>query len=228
MKTKTLNHFKFKNVEFSKSCFRGAVTFLVLMFALAANSLAQPQYYNTNTGTGINTYPFGQSGGQRVHWLIRPGTLNLPSQCPPGNITKIYFYMGNTMTGTFTNLTVKLGQTALTSLPGAWYTGAALATVYYRPSVTLSCTNSAWMSITLDTPFPFDTSQSLIIDVEQCATTGTLYVRQSSGTPATRNYGQPGTGCPINYIGQDGQIINFGVDIVTAGGCGYVWASQTS
>ena len=175
---------------------------------------AVPQHYNFNTGTGVNTYPWGQPG-QRVHWLIRPGTLNLPTPVQQGaTITAIYFWMGNTSTATFTDMTIRLGDENITTLPASWYAPAALDTVYYKPSVTLSSTNMAWMVIPLATPFVFDVSQSLIIDVNQCLRTPApgLYVRQSSGTPATRNYGTPGT-CPINYAGQDGQIMNFGIAV---------------
>jgi hypothetical protein len=173
-----------------------------------------PPYYNYNTGTGINTFPFGQSGGQRVNWLIRTGTLNQPSLAHPGLINAIYFWMGSTATTTFNKLTISLGQAVITTLPASWYT-ANMKYVYYRSTVTLSSTNSGWMLIPLDTLFAFDTSKALIIDVQQCsASSSSMYVRQSSGTPATRNYGTPGTGCPINYAGQDGQIINFGVNIV--------------
>ena len=173
-----------------------------------------PQHYNFNTGTGVNTYPWGQPG-QRVHWLIRPGTLNLPTPVQQGaTITAIYFWMGNTATATFTDMTIRLGDENITTLPASWYAPADLDTVYYKPSVTLSSTNNAWLVIPLATPFVFDVSQSLIIDVNQCLRTPApgLYVRQSSGTPATRNYGTPGT-CPINYAGQDGQIMNFGIAV---------------
>ena len=173
-----------------------------------------PPYYNTTAGTGTNTYPFGQSGGQRVHWLIRPGTLNQPSSAPPGNINALYFWMGSAATTTFTNITVQLCQQSETSLPTRWYT-SELDTVYFRASVTLSSVNNGWMLIPLDNPFPYDTSKGLVVDIQQCAaTSSSMWVRQSSGTPFTRNYGTPGTGCPINYVGQDGQIINFGVNIV--------------
>jgi hypothetical protein len=173
-----------------------------------------PPYYNTTAGTGTNTYPFGQTGGQRVHWLMRTGTINQPSPAPPGMINAIYFWMGSAATTTFTQLTVKMGQMTLTTLPARWYT-SELDTVYYRSSVTFSSSNNVWMMIPLDTPYPFDTSKALIIDIQQCAaTSGSMWVRQSSGTPATRNYGTPGAGCPVVYIGQDGQIINFGVNIL--------------
>lgn len=41
------------------------------------------------------------------------------------------------------------------------------------------------------------------------------YIYQSSGTPATRNYGSI-VPCPVNYTGQDGQIDNFGVHVSPA------------
>jgi hypothetical protein len=203
MKKFTLSHFILGNV----------FTILILMFVFGPNLPGQtPQYYNTTTGTGVNTYPWGQPLGQRVHWLIRPGTLNLPTPCPQGNITKLYFYMGNAGSATFTNLTIRLGALPITTLPAAWYT-TELDTVYFRASVSLSCSNNTWMVITLDRPFSYDTSKALVIDVQQCGYSGTgLYVRQSSGTPATRNYGTPAP-CPVNYAGQDGQIMNFGVDV---------------
>jgi hypothetical protein len=107
-----------------------------------------------------------------------------------------------------------MGQAALTTLPDLWYT-TNMDTVYYRSSVSLTSVSNGWMMIPLDNLFTFDTSKALIIDVQQCqATSGSMYVHQTPGTPVTRNYGTPGTGCPINYVGQDGQIINFGVNIL--------------
>ncbi|MGA2669585.1 MAG: T9SS type A sorting domain-containing protein [Ignavibacteria bacterium] len=188
------------------------LTFLLIVSIV--NVFAQtPQYYNTNAGASINTYPWGQAGGQRVHWLILPHTMLTPTPAPPGNITTLYFYMGSTATATFTNLCIKLGQAAITNLPSGWYAGT-MDTVYFRATATLSSTNSGWMSITLGHPFAYDTAKALIIDVQQClAAPGTIYVRQSTGSGMLRNYGTPGTGCPINYVGQDGQLMNFGVDI---------------
>jgi hypothetical protein len=174
---------------------------------------ATPPYWNSTAGTGLNTYPFGQVPGQRVNWLIRYGTLTQPTPAPSGTINAVYFWMGSTTTTTFTDLTVKLGQASLTTLPSSWYSGS-MDTVYFRASVTLSSTTNGWMLIPLDKLEPYDSSKALIIDVQQCgATSGSMYVWQSSGSPATRNYGSPQQ-CPVNYVGQDGQIINFGVNIL--------------
>jgi hypothetical protein len=124
--------------------------------------------------------------------------------------------MGNTAgPTTLNNVTIKLGQAAITALPPGVY-GGTLTTVYFRASVALSCVNSTWMAITLDNPFLYDSTQALIIDAQQCGYSGTgLYVRQSSGAIGMRNYFTPAA-CPQVYAGQDGQIINCGVDISPA------------
>jgi hypothetical protein len=189
------------------------LTFMILLLLLAVSTFAQtPQYYNSNTGSSANTYPFGQPVGQRVHWLIRIGTMILPTPCPGGNIDTIYFRMNNTGTAIFTNMTIKMKSLGITTLPTAWYT-TQLDTAYFRASVTLSCTPGGWMAIPLDHPILYDTSKGLVIDVQQCGYSGTgLYVYQSSGTTGSRDYGTP-SACPVNYAGQDGQIINFGVHV---------------
>lgn len=203
---KTLQNFLHLN-------FKNVVALLILIFAFAANSLAQPQYYNTNTGTGINTFPFGQPAGMRVQWLIRAGEFNQPTGAPSGSITTIYFFMGSTMTTTFTNLTIRLGQATITTLPsGVFYTGQ-LDTVYHRTSVVLSSINNGWMMLTLGRPFPYDPAQSLIIDVLQCGASNTgMHVRQSTTTPNTRSWSTI-AGCTAPYSGSDGQWINCGVDV---------------
>lgn len=190
------------------------IVFTSLLFLFNCSSQSQmPQYYNSNTGTGINTYPWGQAAGQRVQWLIRSGTLINPAPCPGGTITNLYFYMGNSGSATFTNMTIKMGNLAISTLPASYDT-TGLTLVYQKATVQLSSSNNTWMVITLNTPFAYDTSKALVIDVRQCGYTGTgLYVRQGSGVPATRNFGTP-MPCPVSYIGQDGQIINFGVDIL--------------
>jgi len=187
------------------------------MFAFTAGTLAQPQHYNyQNVGGSTNSFPFSVTTGKQVQWLIGPGTLNMPGPVLPGNqITKLYFFMVGAASPTFTNITIRLGQSSITALPtGAWYTGQ-LDTVYYRASVNLTSTATSWMMITMDRPFNYDPTMSLIIEVSQCAasTTG-MTVRQNAIGTLTRSYSVGG--CPHAYQGQDGSIINFGVDVVPA------------
>jgi len=189
---------------------------LLLLTVFSFSVIAQtPQYFNTNTGTSLNAFPFNIAAGKKIQWLIAPGELNQPSPIPMSNITKLYFYMGGNGTNTFTSLTIKLGMTTLTSLPtGVSYTGQ-MDTVYYRSSVALTSTSSSWMSITLDKPFFYDNTKSLIIDVSQCGcSVSGMNVRQSLLTSTIRrnNINHNGS-CAFSYASQDGSIINFGVDV---------------
>ncbi len=171
-----------------------------------------PPFFNYNTVVGTNTFPFGQAGGKECQWLIRSTELNQPSLVTNGNIAAVYFFMGSTASATFTDLTIKIGQTALTSLPaGVIYTGP-MDTAYFRSSVTLSCTTGQWMSILLDRPHVYDSTQSLVIDVSQCgASVGAMYVCQTTLTGTRRNYINHSGSCVFAYAGQDGTCINFGV-----------------
>ena len=188
----------------------------IFLLAFNVNMLGQtPQYYNYATVTNTNYFPFAVATGKEIQWLVLAHEFNQPSQPPIGNITKLYIYMGGTSTNTFTNLTIKLGLTTLTSLPtGLIYTGP-LDTVYFRSSVTLSSTTGSWMMITLDRPFLYDTSKSLVVDIGQCAATSTLmYVTQTTRTNTRRTAITPSgfcTGWAVTY--NDALLGNLGIDI---------------
>lgn len=210
-----------------------SVLFFGFLFILLTISIFSqtPQYYNfQNVGTSNNNFPFNVSNGKEVQWLIPANSLNQPNPLPSGNqITKLYFYTTSATAPTYTQFMIRLGQSSITQLPtGAWYTGQ-LDTHYYRASISMSSTANGWMSVTLDRPFVYDPNLSMIVEVTQCATTGTgPAVRQNTVGTQTRSYSGT-TGCPNTYSGQDGNIINFGVDVVPAVvNCSYAWTPQTS
>ena len=218
---KTFNNFGFKN----------AVIFLVLMFALVSSSISQqPQYYNyQGVGSSSNIFPFSVTAGKEVQWLFLAGDFNQPSGAPSGNITTIYIYMTGAASNTLTSLTVKMGLSAITSLPtGAIYTGQ-LDTVYYRASVTLNSVLNGWMSITLDRPFAYNNTQSLILDISQCAATSTVMtLRQNTLTGVRRTYINAAS-CVFTYGGQDANALNFGLDIAPPTTvCTHTYAHQLS
>ncbi len=211
--------------------FKNAATFLLLMFIFSAVALAQtPMYYNYAINEGTNYYPFGVVGGERVDFLYPTGNLNTPTPAPSGNITKVYFYMGYSAgNATLSNLTIKMGQASITTLPtGTYYTGQ-MDTVYYRASVNLISAIGAWMMITLDRPYLYDSSKALIVGISQCGATNTsVVVCQHTYTGNRRSYSYSSP-CPSVYYGQDANCANFGVDIVPAAPtCTYAWAAQTS
>jgi photosystem II stability/assembly factor-like uncharacterized protein len=209
--------------------FGKAAAFLVLLFVLTASSFAQtPQYYNFQVNEGTNYFPFGVTGGKECQWLYPAGNLNTPSGVRSGMITKVYFYMGYTNgNAVLTDLLIKLGQASITDLPtGVIYTGK-LDTVYFRASVTVISTIGAWMSFTLDKPYAFDSTKSLIVDVSQCGATNTsVVVCQHSYTGFKRCYINGTTACVFTYAGQDAAAANFGVDVTPVLPNG--WVEQTS
>ena len=200
-----LLHLKLKNF----------LTFLILLLALSLTSIAQtPQYYNYQVNEGTNYFPFGVVAGKEVQWLYQAGNLNQPSPAPSGNITKVYFYMGfSSGTATLTQLTIKMGQGTITDLPSGQIYSGQLDTVFYRASTNVTSVIGQWMSFTLDRPYNYDNTKSLILDVHQCSATNTnLVVCQHAYTGLKRCYINENS-CVPAYVGQDANAANFGVDI---------------
>ena len=192
--------------------------FFFVCFLFAANSQSQtPQYYNANSGGIGNTIPFNQASGYKSQWLIGPGEYSQPTSAPAGIITKLYINMSSTGgPATYTQLTIKMGQTALTVFPtGSAYTGQ-LDTVYYNASATLSSTANTWLVFTLTKPFNYNPSQSLVIEISHCGFTGSgMSVWQIAGTTGIfRRNNIPGTtSCVFTYSSQDSRILQNGIDI---------------
>ncbi|MFC2092940.1 Omp28-related outer membrane protein [Bacteroidota bacterium] len=191
----------------------------LIFLAFATCLFAQPQYYNYNEEGTANSFPFNQGPGKRIQTLIKPGDFNQPNSAPSGNIT--HFYCRITTYGlgpaTYSGFNIKFGQTTALVLPSSFIT--LTDTVYYRSSVTLTAAPSTWLAFTLDTPYPYDSTKSLIIEIEQCGATGTI-----SGYSLAHHTGMPITGngrsysltapCTAPYSGlTTGRVVNCGVDI---------------
>ena len=201
-----------------------SISFVTFFLLLVCNLFAQtPQYYNQTTGTSNNSFPFNVAGGKEVQWLFLPNEFTQPTPVPSGNaITKIYFYASLTNGGpsTFSNLLVKMGKTALTSLPsGVIYTGS-MDTVFFRSSFTLSSSVNTWFSITLDNPWPYDTAQSVVLDVSQCGFTGNggIIILQMNFSGNRRCYINGTTSCIFTFGGQDASDVDFGIDVTPTSG----------
>jgi hypothetical protein len=179
------------------------------------STLSLPDYYNYNTDSDINnSFPWNISSGKKVQLLYLPGDFNQPSPAPAGNITSISFRIADTYPlgpATYTDLTIKMGQSAITSFTaGSFYPGP-LTTVYYRASVSLTGIAGDWMTITLDTPFAYDPAQSLIIDIAQCGETGasgfSMCFTNLSGNRRIWSHG----GCPFAYEGFNSSAYHLGI-----------------
>jgi len=192
----------------------------ILLFIAGLNSplTAQPQYYNYNTTGTSNSFPWNIAGGKEVQLLYLPGDFIQPTPAPAGNITSIAF-MINQVLGpwTYTDLTIKMGQSSITSFAsGSFY--APLTTVYYRASVSLSGASGQWMTITLDTPFAYDPTQSLIVDVGQCGAPGaTGFSAAYTAIAGANRRLWSVAGCPFVYSNFNTAVYHFGITLVTSG-----------
>jgi len=138
---------------------------LLLIFSLC---LITPglfaQQYNTllNSGSAANFVPFQSTTTKRLLTLYRPGDfLTTP---PTGAISRIYVASASgSGSGTWSNFVVRMGQTTDTVLTSTTF--PTLATHRSGNLVVNSVSANAYIPIDLDTPFPFDSTQSLLVEI---------------------------------------------------------------
>src|ERR1041385_3428540 len=216
---KTNNYRKNQSNIFHKLFIGIALSCILFM----TGSIQAQTYITATTGTG-NSIPLGGfagTAGYGIQYLISPGltTGGFTSMPIPGNITTFYIRMGTTSAGaTYTNFTIKLGQTPATTLTtGVWVT-AGMSTVYTNPSQVINWVTGTWLPITLTTPFLYDPSQSLIVEI-----THTGYPTGTSIFPLLNN---AVTGSirrvwasnpPPTPVGSAADVLACGIDVVPAG-----------
>jgi photosystem II stability/assembly factor-like uncharacterized protein len=194
-------------------------TILFFLFFLSASLLAQtPQFYNYNTAGGDNSFPLNQGPGKMVQWLVLAGEFNMPTPATSGNITSVFFRISSTypLNSTYTSFRLLLGQTTITSLTSGTFYSGTMDTVYYRASVSFSPALGSWMEITLDHSFSYNPAQSLVIQMEQCASTqGTGYSLTHTTVAGNRRVWSVG-GCPFTpYASAGTNVINCGITVST-------------
>lgn len=186
----------------------------VLLFCLTCFSsllaLAQtPTYYVGPATGGPNSWPFnpGTGGSSHVQLLYKP--TNFPT-APSGLITDIYFRPSNSVTNTYTSLVIQIGYTTLTGLTsGTWNTGL---TTVYTGSPTITSVGGNWVKITLTTPFQYDNTRNMIVDVNHASTASgmTLYY----GTSSSGNTRMYGAYTSTSSGGADASLYDFGFDLL--------------
>jgi hypothetical protein len=195
-------------------------TLLILSAGLNSSLTAQPQYYNYNTAGSANSFPFNIDAGKNVQLLYLAGDFNQPTPAPAGNITSVSFFINPGYPlgpWTYTDFTIKMGQSTITSFTAGSFYAGPLTTVYSRASVSLTGTAGQWMTITLDTPFPYDPTQSLIVDVGQCAVAGAGGFSASfTVLTGNRRIWSVG-GCPFVYSSVNSSIYHLGLTLDPAG-----------
>ena len=198
---------------------------LFFVFLIAQTAMGQvPMHYNSNTTGGGNTFPFNNSATSRkLQWFIPPNSLVNPTPVGPGNnITAVYIHANTSATRLYPNLVVKLKQGSGTGLTG--FLGGpvepGMATVYAGSNINIVATAGGWMQFVLQTPFLYDPTFPLIVEIEHDATTGT-------GPNVNQPFVIPGPGAGrqwANYqaatlTGTATSLVNFGIDVLPATPC---------
>ncbi len=197
-----------------KKLYLSSLLVLLNILLFAGNALAQGiPTYSTTIGASGNAFPLQTTSSNRVQNIYQPtlftGTII-------GNITKIYI-QANTATagGTFTDLTISIGNTSLSAFTvGPFVTG--LTPVYYAASTTYPALAAGdWFSVTLQTPFLYTGASNIIIDVSQSAYTGSGIQVRYNGSGGARLWG------PYNgaATGTGAGPFNVGFDMLPSAPC---------
>jgi hypothetical protein len=203
-----------------------SILFTMLFLGTYVSNAQPPQFAYTGPGaTASNAIPLGTGTSwdeYRSQWIYLPGDLGTGMY--PGLITKIYFRIGSattTASHVFNNFEVNMGQSSVTNLNTSYQTG--LTNVY--PAGTFTVTGplalDQWIPITLATPFFYDPSNTLIVEIKHGIKTSGGFSLRSGGAslnPAyasshTQRYGKIATsplGTSRTYTYQ------FGIDIIPA------------
>ena len=135
-----------------------------------------PKFFNTNTGSLYPANVFNVSNF-RNQFVFQPTEF---SGAYSGYITKLYFRSLAAASITLTNFSLKMKMTNMSDFPsGAWIT-SGMQTVLSSGSFSISLTSAGWFSINLQTPFYYNASQGLLIDISQTARTGSINIVASS------------------------------------------------
>lgn len=168
--------------------------FLLLTLFIGLVSEAQPAFFNhaATSGGTTNIFPFNvnSASGKRVQWVIAAGGFNQPSPAPSGNnITSLWVWANNAGNATYVNLTVRMATVSPSTFLslGAFYTGP-MTTVRSQSTTLAPSAANTWVNIPLTTPFLYDPTMNLIIEVSQCGFSGTGFNLRQLGFGAAPQY----------------------------------------
>ncbi|PZF72665.1 Ig-like domain-containing protein [Taibaiella soli] len=182
-------------------------TILSLLSLLLCVVMANAQQYTVTGGASTNTVPFS-STTNRVQWLYLP--TDFSTTPAPGFINKIYFKTATAITSTtLSNFTIKLGVNNLTATALNTWMGP-MTTVYSASSYTItSIAVNGWIGVTLQTPFFYDGTSSLIFEASN-----TAYTTGFSNTQNITNGNRRvwGTAAGVTPVNAGSGLVDFGFD----------------
>ena len=159
--------------------------FITTSFFFSIQLQAQTPTYFKGSGTSQNNIPLN-STGMHCQQIYTPADFNsLPIS---GLITKIYFRnTAAAATGTFANFSVAFQQNSLTAFPNSTFL-TGFTTALTSPSYTLTgnATAGGWFEIPLATPFVYDNSQTLVVEIKYTSKTGGISVLNTTSVGSKR------------------------------------------
>lgn len=188
----------------------------VFLLLFTGSAMAQPAFFNSNSSSVTNTFPLSSTTSNKVQWLYGPGVFKTNGSTgtvsPAGVIEKVFFRLGTTVSSsaTYSNFTISLGQkrgTSTTWTSANFDTG--ITTVFYASSFTMTgATASSWYAITLNKPFPYDPSLSLVFELKVSTGTGNQVMQNTSGG-TQRIYGGYSSSSGTSATG----LVDFGINV---------------
>jgi hypothetical protein len=141
---------------------------LLLMISVFTNKKCFSQTIYKGLNTSNSTFLLGAINARKSQCLYKPSDFNtIPNN---GEITKIYYRYGstgNTAPHDLSPFTIKLGQTNDTFFSGDSLFFTGLSTVRFDSVYTIPAgTQGDWFGIDLQTPFAYDSSKTLIVEIK--------------------------------------------------------------
>lgn len=193
---------------------------LIVLFLLSSCTIlfAQPDFTSPN-GTSNNVYPFN-STVNRVQWIYHPADIT--PTLTPGYITDLYVMvhptLGNSATANFTNLIINMGTTTnMNTVNGPWLTG--MTNVLTAPTLSVVATKGQWAKFTLQTPFFWDGTSNLLMEISQTNYNPGFYIVNNDQTGSRRAWGTVGS---TNTTGAGSGLMYMGFDMLNEDDMGVI------
>lgn len=204
---------------------KGLLFCVLLLNTLLIHAQA-PQFFNAFpavAGTVLNNYPLGSTLFNKAQWIFGPNEFNaggtgIGNPAYSGLITKIFLRLGNSVSvNPYTNFVISLSQnvgtnTTFGSVPSSTYTFVTGMTPCFTQSSGFTLAGgvaNSWYGITLNSPFLYDSSKSLVVEIKVSGGSGNGIRLSTGGTTPKRLYGANSAGSGTNATGS----LNFGIDI---------------
>lgn len=186
--------------------------FTLLMSASLA-SLTYSQEVQKCCGTSSSTFLLGNmSYAAHTQCLYAPGDFTGAAQ---GSIIKLYYRYGNSGVAngnTIGDLTISMLQTSATAFSGETFL-TGLQTVLNQSTFTIAPGNSGdWFSFDLDTPFVYDPSLSLVVDIRMGSSANTAFGTMAVSNATGRKIMSSSTTSPTGESWDTLQDLGFDLD----------------